>query len=668
MHYAFAPHTQQLHESVICPVTDQPHPFREFYLPIVMVLLIAAGLRFAGTASRPVWTDEGWSTWAMSDPAPAAIIDKVSTDRHPPLFFLAVGLWSLVAGESRIALRLPSILMGVLTVALVYRIGDDTFGRAAKPGREDVAWYGMLIFALLPVAVYYAQEIRHFGWFVATVCASSLVFVRLLRRPTRKRLVLYAISVALMMYTLYFGVWVGLLQVIVGLVMWRGDARRNWRVTWPDRAKLVGAWAGALVLYIPWLVIVLLFQWDILTAGIRAAPGTFNSTLPQLADLLGLLMGGGFALTVGLYVVGFWGALVSDRTDVTLGLRFANPIWLAELYVVLWGAGLFVLLALINLSPTEVLSARTTVFLAPAFALVIGAGVVRLRTGVRWSLLGGYIAASVLLPPLIQPRLAYDAAAEAVAQGYSPGDLIVLETVWDDNAFRYELRRALGNDAHIRRTLPWVNNRDPYQPPVPQLQNDIDAARRVWVVQWNSFPEVLPYLRDNPDWEAVIERQTFVGEQYAGRFRDVGGADEVQVVLFTRAQVSDKPAVFGERFALADALFAESVRGGAALHVDLWWQAVETIDLDYSVGVYLIDQAGRVVVQDDAPPSGVPPTSAWAVDDTVYHDRHSLALPRRLPPGEYTLAVSVYFHQTPGAPLLADGEGRVDLGPVTISR
>ncbi len=649
-------------------MNPQPHLFRSYYLPIVFVLFIAAALRFSGVASTPVWTDEGWSTWAMSEPTVGAIVDKLVQDRHPPLYFLAVGLWSNIAGESRIALRLPSVLVGVLTVALVFRIGEDTFGRTARPGREDVAWYGMLVFALLPVAVYYSQEIRHFGWFVCAACVSSLVFVRLLRDPTPRRLVLYALSVALMMYLLYFGVWVVLVQVFVGLVLWRGDARRNWRTSPRDKGKLVLAWVGAFVLYLPWFYVVMTRQLPILTAGITAAPGTFDSNLPGIHQLLALLMGGGFALTGGLYIVGLWGTLVSDRTDVTLGLRFSNPAWLGTLYVVLWGLGLFVLLALVNLR-TGVLSTRTTVFLSPALMLVVGAGIVRLRTGVRWSLLAGYIATSLFLVPLIQPRLAYDATAARVATGYSPGDLIVLETVWDDNAFRYELRRAVGEDAQIIRTLPWVNNRDPYQPVVPQIRDEIDDTRRIWVVQWNSAPEVLPYLDSaESGFERMLELTAPVGEQYEGRFADVGAADNVQIVLFGEVDLAANAitARYGDTLAVVDIITTLEVTAGAPLHIDLFWQALQPLELDYSVGVYLIDADGTIVAQQDGPPSGVPPTSAWEVG-TVYPARQTVNVPPDLPPGDYALEVAVYFFQTPDEPLLSGGRPSLSLGSVQVN-
>ncbi|MEO0560585.1 MAG: glycosyltransferase family 39 protein, partial [Chloroflexota bacterium] len=290
------------------PIVDDRNPRTlAQFMPVVFVLLLAAWLRIIGGGGFPVSTDEGWTTWAISEPTYAMVVDILSGDRHPPAYFLGLAYWSQIAGDGRLALRVPSMLMGVLTVAMLYRVGADTFGRTAQRGREDVAWYGMLMFALLPTAVYYAQEIRHYGPFVASVVWSCLLFVRILRTPRVHLLVLYALSVALMFYFLYFAVWVVALHAFVGMVLWRGDASRDWMVSASDRGKLVAAWGVALLLYAPWLVVIATEQWSILTAGITAAPGTFTSRFGDLLALLELLLGGGLALTAGLYVVGFWG-------------------------------------------------------------------------------------------------------------------------------------------------------------------------------------------------------------------------------------------------------------------------------------------------------------------------------------------------------------------------
>jgi 4-amino-4-deoxy-L-arabinose transferase-like glycosyltransferase len=516
-------------------MSDQLDTLLRVYLPIVLVLLIAAGVRMFGTATLPVTTDEGWTTWAISEPNIVDVVEKVAADRHPPLYFLALAAWQRVAGESAIALRLLNVLVGVLTVALVCRVADETFGRTAKAGHEDISWYAMLIYAVLPIAVYYTQEIRHYGWFTAATVLSSLAFVRVLRSPTNRRLILYSLSVALMMYLLYYGVWLALIQAFTVLVLWRGNYLRKWRTTWVDRGKVGLAWLGALVIYAPWLFVIARQQWGLLGNGIGAAPGTFSSSATDVLRLMELLLGGGLALTLGLYIVGLWGTLVSDRTDATLGLRFANPLWLGEVYIMLAGAGGFFLLVIAN-NFVGVLSARTTVFLTPLLAMIVAAGVVRQRIGVRWSLLVGYLLVSLFLAPVFQPRLDSPSAAATLASQYQPGDLIVLETGWDDNAFRYAMRQALGTDANIIRTLPYVNNRDENVPVVPQIEDQLQAATRIWVVQWLQPPQVIPYL-DSADsgFTRMAELRSDVGGQYRGQYARYGAADDVWIVGYSQS-------------------------------------------------------------------------------------------------------------------------------------
>ena len=51
---------------------------------LVLILLLAAALRLSGAATRPAWTDEGWSTWAARDHRPGVILDKLADEGRLP--------------------------------------------------------------------------------------------------------------------------------------------------------------------------------------------------------------------------------------------------------------------------------------------------------------------------------------------------------------------------------------------------------------------------------------------------------------------------------------------------------------------------------------------------------------------------------------------------------
>ena len=58
--------------------------------------------------------------------------------------------------------------------------------------------------------------------------------------------------------------------------------------------------------------------------------------------------------------------------------------------------------------------------------------------------------------------------------------------------------------------------------------------------------------------------------------------------LFARPNVTaDAITTFGDTFTLTDAIYEDTLTTGQPLYVDLWWQAAQQPDLDYSLGVYL---------------------------------------------------------------------------------
>jgi mannosyltransferase len=628
---------------------------------IVLILLLAAAARFHNAAHRPVWTDEGFMAWITSDLDFDTVIDRAEQwDRHPPLYDFWVGEWRTIAGDSRIALRFWAIMSGLLSTALVYRIGADVWNVPA-------ARYAALLYAVLHMAVYYAQEIRGYGLLMLSVCLMTFFFLRYLRRPRDGWLIGYALSVALMLYTVYLGVLVLAVQGLITLV---------WRGTWRQRFKLAGAVAAGFVLFTPWLI-VLLRQSDRVRAGIKGAPGSYDTTLANLRTLAEFLWGDQLALAAGLYLLGVWWIgkkFTTEDTENTefkkeeekkrlfLFMPFSVPsvISVVNLYFILAGGGLFALMFVVN-PWVGVLSARTLVFLTPFLMLVTGYGLSLIQPRAREFFAALLVILTLSGEQVIQPRLDYDVVARRVAVGYSPGDLVLLETGWDDNPFRYELSLALPVGAEIVRTLPWI---DPgsVAPVVPQVADTVRAYRRVWIVQWLTPPQVIPWLASGDDGYVLVSDQTVpVGKQYADLYPDF---PTVRIVLFEHPTLDEPPRVYGDLLALHDAILPEQLTRGKKLHVDLWWSALDTPPLDYSVGVYLMaPDEDRVMAQHDGPP-GPSPTSQWVPGQWIF-DRHTLTVSDDLAPGVYRVAVGAYWFGD-NQPLKVDGADFAVIGQVEI--
>lgn len=580
------------------------------------MLLLAAFVRIQGAASRPAWTDEGWTTWAISDPQIGSILSKVSSDTHPPLFFLSLSAWSQVAGDSRIALRLFSIFAGLLTVALAYRIGADVFEPRA-------GLLGALITALLPLAAYYGQEIRDYSLLVLVCTLGTWLFLRFMQKPTWTRAGFYAVSVALMLYTLYLSAVLLAVHGIVGLFVWK--THRSHKI------RLIAAWIGGLILFGPWLA-VMIGQSSFLLGTVANLSG-YPTTLAGLLGAATLLSGGQLALIGGSYLLG--------AAQVTV--RRAKP---GELTVLLCGVGALALLALLNLKIGALLP-RYMVYLTPFIAVVSGFGLAKLPERARWLFAGMFIIALLNASDgfvSIQPRLNSDDAARALAAQYSPGDVVILENGWDDNALRYEVLQAIPREiranAVVIRTLPWVDNRQKDVPVMPQVMPDLQAARRVWVVNWLQPSQVIPALDAGNvlGYQRAYAQDIPVEASYAARFR----APMMHLVMFERISTQGARWRFGDTFRLADSLVVSTARRGDTLHVDLWWEALKAPPFDYSVGVFLQTQAGGVVVQHDGPPAGQQ-TTKWALNTPIF-DRHSLNIPTNIPSGLYTVGVQAYWY------------------------
>lgn len=623
-----------------------PVYFRTSLWPVLLILLLAAAARFHGAASRPVWTDEGFVAWATADPDLAEVFDRIEEwDRHPPLYAFTLATWRQVAGDSRIALRWWAIAAGMLSTAVIYRIGADWLGRGA-------ASYAALVFAVLGMAVYYGQEIRDYGWLVLAVSLMSLFFLRCLRRPHPAWLAGYVLSIVFMLYTVYLGLLVLAVQGIVWLI---------WRAPWREKLRLAGAWIAAAILFVPWLV-VLLGQYDrgynSVSQGISGFPGSYETALDTLRPVAELLLGSQLALTGGLFALGAWGLagwlVTRGAPPIPARARIAGP------YLVLASGGLLVFMLIANLW-IGLIAARTLAYLTPALALVCGWGLWLLRPAARAVFAALLAILSLTSDPVIQPRMDYDAAARALAAQASPGDLVILETGWDDNAFQYELSLALPDGVQTVRTLPWTGNPGLATPVAPQVEDMVRAHRRVWIVQWLQPSQVMPWLDAGGEgYQPVMTQATPTGAQYAVAYPD---HPTIRAVLYERPDLAGDPLIYGDTLALHDAVLPEAIRVGERLHVDLWWSALIPPTLDYSVGVFLLGADGLVVAEHNGPP-GDAPTTAWMVGEPVF-DRHTLTLPADLPPGAYQVMVNAYWYGDL-EPLRVNGEALAVVGRIEV--
>ena len=150
------------------PISQSPN------LLITFSLLLAAFLRFYHLDASSLWNDEG-NSWAMLARSFGEIAAAAAADIHPPGYYWLLKAWSLLFGDSALAMRSLSAVLGVILVALVAALA-----RRAVRGRPAWRYFPVvaaLLAALNPFQIYYSQEARMY--MLLAVAAAGLFWALL---------------------------------------------------------------------------------------------------------------------------------------------------------------------------------------------------------------------------------------------------------------------------------------------------------------------------------------------------------------------------------------------------------------------------------------------------------------------------------------------------------
>ena len=158
----------------------------KFALPGIIFLAIV--LRFI-SLNQSLWLDEATTALVARMPIADIFTKFLPGDFHPPFYYLLMKGWVLLFGASEISLRMPSVILGVLTIYFVYLI-------AKKLSSKRTALIASILLATSGLAIYYSQEARMYSLAAALVTLSVYLFVE-------KKWTLFGITLALIGLTDY---------------------------------------------------------------------------------------------------------------------------------------------------------------------------------------------------------------------------------------------------------------------------------------------------------------------------------------------------------------------------------------------------------------------------------------------------------------------------------
>jgi uncharacterized membrane protein len=194
---------------------------------------------------RGLWVDEAISVDQAHMSFGAMLENLRTTDLHPPLHHAFLWLTERAIGTSEFAVRLPSLVAGVLLVLVLYATGKELYDR--RTGLIAAA-----ITSVAPFAVWYSQEARMYGLLMLWSALAVWIGFRALRRNQTIDWVLLALVSAAIVWTQYLGgLLVAAQQLVIVVVLMRRVIKdgRPWRSLLPWAVM-----AGAIVVLLAPLV------------------------------------------------------------------------------------------------------------------------------------------------------------------------------------------------------------------------------------------------------------------------------------------------------------------------------------------------------------------------------------------------------------------------------
>lgn len=588
----------------------------------IVFTLVGFGLRTQRLDFQPLWGDEGWSFYFAGQPV-AELLALTAVDIHPPLYYLLLKGWLSLAGIGPEAARFLSVVWGTLLIpvagVLGHRLVDRRVGVASGVASAAVV-------SLMPLAIYYAQEVRMYG--LVTLLGALATYCLLRAESERGWWIAYILTATAALYTMYYAGFLIAAHGLVLFIRWLNQSpRRNFRA-------LMTPFFVVGLLYLPWLI----YTGRALTAYVenkRAVEGYSSLNFIRFfGDHMVAFSLGHLPPEFQQYawaalpcvVMALFGGYVLARRDVILAYLF-GPLLLG------YGVNL-----LFPFTPPTY--ERTLLIAAPAFWILIATGIIRLWDKRFW-LVGTVVIAmlTVNLASLAhfynRPRHAaedYRALLTDVAARATPQDTLLASYQWQWGFYHAYLPAPRPQIV----TVPgwgegWSDNNVARE---TQLTELLVRSPRLW------FPahQALGHM-----WEDQTEA-SLAELGFPARLTWYGPQTKLTLAAAPPESLQEvTPATFENLLRLVEARIGlapvESGRG--VVPIELVWEKLAPLGRAHRVSLRLVDESGRTwATRDTAPRAGQVFFTTMDTGSTIT-DRHGLLIEAGTPPGDYRVLLSV---------------------------
>lgn len=364
---------------------------------MILATIVFAFLLRVISLNQSFWLDEATSGLVVKNFSLIGIITKFSPgDFHPPLYYLILKVWSSFFGTSEIALRLLSLIFGLLTIYFVYLIGKELFNKKA-------GIIAGLLLATSGLHIYYSQEARMYALTAFLVTISVFSFMKILKNgealPAGRQVgdwLLFSVSLFLIAFTDY-------VALLIFPVFWVAGVIYRKNIKW--FLKLLTSHIILVLFAIAWLPIFV----KQLSIG-----SSLNSISPSWANLLGTFSFKNFALIPVKFILGRISfenntiyALIVGISLILFGYPLILSLKKLKKSMVLWlWLVLPILLGILISIKLSVFSYFRFLFVLPALYLLVAIGLEKVKLKLSKTLIVVLVLGNILFSGiyLFNPR------------------------------------------------------------------------------------------------------------------------------------------------------------------------------------------------------------------------------------------------------------------------
>jgi len=216
------------------------------------VLFLAFALRLIALQARPLWYDEAFAILYAGRSineilyGTLAQVQGAAADVHPLFYYFTLHTWMNLFGQSVVAARMLSVLLGLGTVLSAWGLAREWFD-------DRVATWAAMFTAASPFLIAYSQETRMYALLGFCSVSALWAFARAARTGNWRAWTAFTICGALALYSHNLG---SLTFAALGLFVIARAVRRRERAAWRLVAQTALAGGAMVLLFLPWLILV----------------------------------------------------------------------------------------------------------------------------------------------------------------------------------------------------------------------------------------------------------------------------------------------------------------------------------------------------------------------------------------------------------------------------